>query len=101
VPAPILTLDPITDDLMTHLEAMVVFESISVSERVMVTCGAMVAVAATLDWCANGDVVEVCFPEGDVSSRDGILASRIETDRRRGVVSTRRMSGAEGAEGRM
>lgn len=76
-------------------------ESMSVSERVMVTCGAIVVVAATLDWCANGDVVKVCFPEGDDSSRDGILARRSETDRRSGVVSTRRMSGAVGAEGRM
>ena len=86
---------------MTHLEAMVVLESMSVSARVMVTWGAIVAVPATFDWCANGDVVELCFPEGDVSSRDGILARRSETDKRRGVVSTRRISGADGAEDRM
>lgn len=95
-----MTLDPITDDFITHLEATVVFESMSVSERVIVTCGAMVAVAATLDWCAKGDVVLVCFPEGEDSSREGSLASRSETDRRSGVVSTRRIRGAEGAEGR-
>ena len=41
-----------------------------------------------------------CFPEGEDSSREGSLASRSETDRRSGVVSTRRIRGAEGAEGR-
>ncbi len=37
-----------TEDLMTHFEFTVVFESMSVSARVIVTCGAMVAVAAIL-----------------------------------------------------
>ncbi len=49
----------------------------------------------------EGEVVGVFLPRAEDSSREGILARRRETERRRGVVSTRRISGADGAEGMM
>ena len=71
---------------------------IRVSERVMVTRGAMVAVVWILEGWANGELF--CF-EAVVSSIDGSLARSRDTERSRGVESTRRTSGADGAEGKM
>ena len=56
------------------------------------------AVTETLCACAKGEVVDL---EAVVSSMEPSLARRSETERRSGVVSTRRTRGAVGLEGRM
>ena len=80
---------------MTLCVAMVVLESIKLSDLDNVTLGAIEAVAATLDGCANGDVLTVPC----TSSLEGILASNNDTDSSNGVVSTRRTKGATGVDG--
>lgn len=62
------------------------------------TRGAIVAVLWILEEWAKGELF--CF-EAVVSSMEGSFARRSDTERRRGVLSTRRTRGAVGADGRM
>ncbi len=75
-----------------------VLAPIRVSDRVIVTRGATVAVAWILEGWAKAEVG--CLDTAD-SSTEGSLARRREMERRRGVLSTRRTSGADGVEERM
>jgi len=80
---------------MTACVAMVVLESMRLSEREMVVCGERVQVEWTCVGWEKGEGFS-----GEESS-EGSLARRSDMDSRSGVVSIRRISGAVGAAGRM
>src|ERR1700742_3644879 len=91
VPVPIDTDAPTTLFLITHCVAMVLLLSIRVSDREIVTRGAMVVVGWIFAEWENGEVGSL-EAEVSCSSIDGSFAKERETLRRSGVVSTRRTS---------